>query len=80
MTRGQRINTVTKTELVNRLTTANNVPRFNISEDVSLLRLLGHAMYYGLVTDDEVTETVPRNETTLPCYLFTVLLDKNDRE
>ena len=80
MTRGQRAYTVTKAELINRLTTANNVPRFEISEDVSLLRLLGHAMYYGIVTDDEVAETVPRNETTLPCYLFTVLLDKNDRE
>ena len=80
MTRGKRAHTVTKAELVDRLATAANVPRFDISNDVSLLQLLGHAIHYGLVTKEEVAETVPRNETTLPCYLFTVILDKNDRE
>jgi len=79
MTRGLRQNCITKGELVRRLVESSDVPDVEIDDGASLPRLLGHAMYYGLVTADEIVETVPRNETTLPCYLATVIPDEKDR-
>lgn len=35
----------------------------------SVTVLLGHAIHYKVVTPKQVSETVPRNESTIPCYL-----------
>jgi len=80
MVRGLRAYTVTKSELVSRLVAAENVPRFEISEEAPLPWLLGYAIYYGLLSREEIAETVPREETTLPCYLATVIPEKHDQK
>ena len=36
----------------------------------SVTVLLGHAIHYNVVTPNEVKETVPRDESTIPCYLL----------
>ena len=77
MPRGQRQGNITKENLVNRL-------RGKLSEDgiekeklpttrASLPCLLGHAIFYGLVSEHEISETVPRMETTIACYLRSIL-------
>ena len=43
-------------------------------------RLLGHARYYKLVDDVEFAETIPRTESTIPCYLHTHVEDACRRQ
>lgn len=79
MTRGCRSGFVTKTELVRRLD--EHLPE-GISKGLresGVPVLLGHASYYGIVSEHEEEETVPRTETTLPCYLHTHVTDERLR-
>lgn len=67
---GQRDGNITKDVLRTRIAnfaTSNDVLPTSATSSVSTL--LGHAIYYGVANDLEVTETVPRVETTIPCYL-----------
>lgn len=77
MTRGCRLNKVTKETLLNRLDSCNECRRLTAEErrDWLLPTILGHALYYGLLTTDEYLETVPRAETTIPCYIRPLLED-----
>lgn len=77
MTRGQRSGSVTKAELHGRLARLAP-PGVLPPSEAPLAVLLGHAIFYRLVSDDEVRETVPRTERTIPCYLQP-LLDKLPR-
>ena len=74
MTRGQRNGALTKEELLTRLRTA--FPDAKFPATVKLSALLGHARYYGLISDHELDETTPRTETVIPCYLFTWVADR----
>lgn len=69
MTRGQRRGALTTSELKTRLLDA--FPQVKIPASTGISVLLGHAIYYKLLTDDEIDETTPRYESTLPCYLHT---------
>ena len=79
MVKGQRAHSLTKAELVSRLVTSGAYPlNFEVTEDAPLLQLLGHAIFYRLLTQLEIDETTPRNETTLPCYLRSFVSDPID--
>ncbi len=78
MTRGQRIGSLTKAELVERL--AKHLPGCNATDKCSLTVLLGHAIYYNLLSDMEREETIPRVESTIPCYLHTHVQDPPVRD
>lgn len=74
MTRGCRTGKVKKEELRDRLapSAARNggvLP----PASAPLPELLGHALHYGLLSEREVEETVPRVEKTIPCYLLSRL-------
>ena len=78
MTRGCRNGLLTKAQLLDRLDRCGACRALTAAErrDGSLREILGHAVYYGLVTEKEYQETVPRDETTIPCYLRSLLDDK----
>jgi len=78
MTRGCRNGLLTKAQLLDRLDRCGACRALTAAErrDGSLREILGHAVYYGLVTEKEYQETVPRDETTIPCYLRPLLEDK----
>ena len=67
MTRGQRQGALTTSELTARLRQA--FPHVVVPASASLCVLLGHAIHYKLLTEDEIDESTPRVESTLPCYL-----------
>lgn len=69
MTRGCRDGLVTKEELQRRLVAAAPHDTVVPPATAPLPVLLGHAAQHGLVTAKEFTETVPRTERTIPCYL-----------
>jgi hypothetical protein len=70
---------LTKADLVARLVTSGAFPsKFEVTADASLTQLLGHAIFYKLLTQLEIAETTPRNETTLPCYLRSFISDTSD--
>ena len=77
MTRGRRQGYVTKEELTQRLL------GFDASFDLqksSASELLGHAVFYKLVTDHEKDETIARTETTTSCYLRTHAVDERKQQ
>lgn len=80
MTRGCRDGVVTKDKLADRLRMAQPSRAVPPPRTTSLPTLLGHAMYYGLVSDRERAETLPREITTVPSYLYTHLTDDPMRE
>jgi hypothetical protein len=64
---------------VSRLINSGAYPsNFEVTVDASLSELLGHAIFYKLLTQLEISETTPRNETTLPCYLHSIISDAAD--
>ena len=75
MTRGCRNGLLTKAQLFDRLDRCGACRALTVAErrDKSLREILGHALYYNLVTEKEYRETVPRDETTIPCYLRPLL-------
>ena len=81
MTRGCRKGLVTKSELVIRLQSyaARNGLHLPSPRQQKLPCLLGHALYHQLVTKHEFVETVPRDVTTVPCYLHTHMTDGTAR-
>ena len=80
MTRGVRFGFVTKQQLVQRLRSCPRVPTdFAINPDAPVVQLLGHCKHYGLVSDLELRETTPFSETTIPCYLHTLISDEGCR-
>jgi len=72
MTRGFRHGNLTKDELVQRLRTVL-LDEISINRDMSVPCLLGLAIHYGLVTELEITETIPRVETTISCYMKSII-------
>jgi hypothetical protein len=72
MTRGFRHGNLTKDELVQRLRTVL-LDENSINRDMSVPCLLGLAIHYGLVTENEITETIPRVETTISCYMKSII-------
>lgn len=84
MTRGQRVGELTRSELTARIEQAipsawSALPN-SIQKKKSLSALLGHAIHYGLVSEREIKETTPRIESTLPCYLYTYVVDESLRQ
>jgi hypothetical protein len=73
MTRGQRQGALTTAELTARL--RREFPHVVVPAAASLCVLLGHAIHYKLLTDDEIDESTPRVESTLPCYLHTYVAE-----
>lgn len=71
MPRGQRQGQLTREHLLKRL--ASDPSRPLPPRDASSATLVGHAIHYGLLTADEIRESVPRVETTIACYLRTIL-------
>jgi len=71
MPRGQRQGHLTREHLLKRL--ASDPSRPPPPRDASSATLVGHAIHYGLLTADEIRESVPRVETTIACYLRTIL-------
>jgi len=71
MTRGRREDQLTKAQLLQLL--VERFPTFNPPQNVSSSTLVGHAIHYGLLTLEQIRETVPRVETTIACYLKSVL-------
>jgi hypothetical protein len=49
------------------------------SEDAQLTTLLGHAVFYKLLSGNEQNETTPRTESTLPCYMYSFIKDADER-
>jgi len=82
MTRGCREGIVTKSLLLDRLDSCSDCRTLTPAErrNWGLRQVLGHALYYNLVTDREYRETVPRDETTIPCYLRPLLDGKVSSE
>jgi len=77
--KGKRAYFLTKSDLCQKLNDSPIVPDVTISEEAGLCTLLGHAMYYNLLSTEEIAETVPRVETTMSCYLWTLIDDPQDR-
>eukprot|EP00798_Chlamydomonas_sp_ICE-L_P017719 gene17719-24078_t len=75
---GCRQGYVTKDVLVARLVSA--VPEGGALENKPARVLLGHAIFHGVVTANEVNETTERVETTIPCYLFSYVEDPLKRQ
>ena len=77
MTRGCRVGVVNKKQLIDRINNCNGCRRLTTAEQNNwgLRQILGHALYYDLVSEREFRETVPRDETTIPCYLRPLLQD-----
>ena len=79
MTRGQRAGELTRTELAARIERAQPAAWIALPKTVQKRKttsaLLGHAIHYGLVSKFEIDETIPRDESTLPCYLYTYIVD-----
>ena len=74
MTRGQRHGQLTRATLVERLQHSPECRELTAAEtQAPLLKLLGHAKHYGVVNQHEEKQTVPRVETTIPCYLRPLL-------
>jgi hypothetical protein len=81
MVRGQRIDQLTKRELLQRLRdTEIEGSEFLREDKSSLLQLLGHCAFYGLVDEEEYNETLPTVESTQPCYLYTYIEDPYHRD
>ena len=79
MVKGQRAHCLTKADIVSRLINSFSPPsNFEITVDASLPQLLGHAIYYKLLTQLEIDETTPRNDTTQPCYLRSLVSGSAD--
>ena len=83
MTRGVRPGTLTKATLAERLrlycSRRPDLAAFRVQDDAPLPQLLGHAFYYDLVTTAEYSESVPRDEITLPCYMWSFITDEMER-
>ena len=79
MTRGLRSGCVTKVELLKRLRAVPGGVNLKPSTS-SLAQLLGHAIHHNLVNEHEVVETTPREETVLPCYLYTHITEEVKRQ
>lgn len=77
MTRGQRSGFLTKAVLASRLSYHTKQPIDPTAYGAP--HLLGAAEFHGLVSAQEWTETVGRDETTLPCYLYTHVTDAATR-
>ena len=75
MTKGKRNGFVTKAELVSRLADASIDGVLPDPENASARVILGHAVYHKVVTSGEVSDTIDRQETTMPCYLYTHVED-----
>ena len=81
MTRGMRQGTLTKAVLVDRLLASGQISReTKFASDASVQQLLGHATHYKIVSKLEIEETTPVSETTMPCYLYSLISDDEDRE
>ncbi len=78
MTRGCRAGVVTKDCLAGRLSNHLGCPVKAGSQPVA--HLLGAARFLNLVSDHEYNETVPRTESTIPCYLYTHVKDQTVRD
>ena len=74
MTRGCRPGFVTRGTLIERLERVRPGCAASLRGS-GVPVLLGHAAHYGLVTPREYDETVPRTESTIPCYLHTYVSD-----
>lgn len=84
MTRGQRVGELTRSELAARIEQAqplawSALPKTTQKKKTTSV-LLGHAIHYGLVSELEVNETTPMDESTLPCYLYTYVADDFKRQ
>ena len=78
MVRGQRDGTLSKSALLERLKQV--IPEnAKIPATATLQVLIGHAVFYKLLSPKEIEETTPRDETTLPCYLWTYVTDAHHR-
>jgi len=73
MTRGFRKGKLTKDELAQRLRDSLENESSIIASEMSVPSLLGLAIYYNLVSEHEISETVPRMETTISCYMRSIL-------
>ncbi len=84
MAPGQRVNQLTRADLTTRLESAQPGAWSTLSKTTqrkkSLPALLGHAIHYGLVNKAEVEETTPKEESTMPCYLYTYVTDAAKRQ
>lgn len=69
MTRGQRDGTVTKAVLLERLKHVASQGAVVPPHSTSISEILGHCIFYDLVNKKERSETIPRIERTLACYL-----------
>ena len=77
MPRGQRKGELKKQEIIDRL--VNKDPSTQIPKSWNVTRLIEEAKRHGLLTDQEISETLPRDTKTLPCYLFTYIQDAERR-
>jgi len=81
MTRGQRDGALTRAQLIARLETVPDAWAL-CGQSVgkkTLIHLTGHCIYYRLLSKKEVDETVPRSDSTLPCYLHTYITQEQHR-
>lgn len=84
MTRGMRVGALTRAELMQRLESAQPAAWSAIPDkekkNMTVARLLGHALFHKLVKRPEEEETVPRTEATVSCYLNTYVTNPVHRE
>ena len=82
MTRGQRDGALTRAQLIARLKTLPDAWAVcgKSVEKKTLMHLTGHCIHYSLLSKKEVEETVPRSDSTLPCYLHTYITKEQHRQ
>lgn len=81
MTRGVRSGYVTCESLRERLQRhASSPAHVAYLKNATLSVLAGHALHYKLLSDLEVAETTPKTESTIPCYLWSVVGHLSERQ
>lgn len=70
--RGRRVGQLTTAELAARLRAHADADEAYL-KTLNLTRLVGHAICHAVIDEHEIQVTVPRVETTLPCYLKTYI-------
>jgi hypothetical protein len=73
--RGRRIGQLTTAELAARLRAHADADEAYL-KTLNLTKLLGHAICHAVIDEHEIQATIPRVETTLPCYLKTYITDQ----
>ena len=77
---GRRPNQLFKDDLVAKLREAEKAQQYSPLSQLGLLDLIAACDHHNLLTEDQLRASLPRDNNTVKCYLYTLLEDGESRE